>query len=559
MGGQLEPLPLAAGQRGERLADGEVAEPDVGEPLEDGVRGRGARLALAEELQGLGHRHREHLADVTAAEMVLQYRGVEPLPPAHLAGGGDTGHHRQVGVDDPGTVAVGAGALGVGAEQRGLHVVGLRERLADRVEQSGVRRRVAPARAADRGLVYRHHPVAPGHRAADQRTLARARHPGDHGQHTERDVDVHVLQVVQASAAYLQLPGRRPYRRLQGGPVVQVPPGGGVTVPQTLYGAFEADGAARRTGTRAEVDHVVGDRDHFRLVLHDQHRVALVSQLQQQVVHPLDVVRVQPDRRLVEDVGHVGERRAELADHLGALGLAARQRDRRPVEREVAQADLRERVQRVLERGEQRRRRRFVETVNPPGQVADLHRARVSDADALDLRGPGLLAEPGTAALRAGGESDRAVRERPDVRLHCLGVLGQHRLLDPRDQPLVRHVDARDLHPDRLVAEEVVQLFLGELADRLVRVEEAGRIVEPGVPAAPGVAGDGDRALVERLAVVVQLGQVDVGDGAPAFAARAHAADDAEAAPLLHGFPAALERDRARSADRRDVEGERLG
>src|SRR5664279_5706050 len=45
VGGQLEPLPLAAGQRSERLAEDEVAEPDVGEPVEDGVRGRRARLA----------------------------------------------------------------------------------------------------------------------------------------------------------------------------------------------------------------------------------------------------------------------------------------------------------------------------------------------------------------------------------------------------------------------------------------------------------------------------------------------------------------------------------
>jgi hypothetical protein len=55
VGGQLEPLPLAAGQRGERLAEAEVAEPDVGEPVEDGVRGRRARLAGAEELLGLGY------------------------------------------------------------------------------------------------------------------------------------------------------------------------------------------------------------------------------------------------------------------------------------------------------------------------------------------------------------------------------------------------------------------------------------------------------------------------------------------------------------------------
>jgi len=71
---------------------------------------------------------------------------------------------------------------------------------------------------------------------------------------------------------------------------------------------------------------VVGDRDRLGLVLHDQHGVALVAQLQQQVVHPLDVVGVQPDRRLVEDVGDVGERRPEVADHLGALRLTARQR-----------------------------------------------------------------------------------------------------------------------------------------------------------------------------------------------------------------------------------------
>jgi hypothetical protein len=61
---------------------------------------------------------------------------------------------------------------------------------------------------------------------------------------------------------------------------------------------------------------MVGDRDRLGLVLHDQHGVALVAQLEQQLVHPLDVVRVQADRRLVEDVGDVGERRPEVPDHL---------------------------------------------------------------------------------------------------------------------------------------------------------------------------------------------------------------------------------------------------
>ena len=53
---------------------------------------------------------------------------------------------------------------------------------------------------------------------------------------------------------------------------------------------------------------MVGDGDRLGLVLYDQDRVALVAELEQQLVHPRDVVRVQPDRRLVEHVGHVGER-----------------------------------------------------------------------------------------------------------------------------------------------------------------------------------------------------------------------------------------------------------
>ena len=108
--------------------------------------------------------------------------------------------------------------------------------------------------------------------------------------------------------------------------------------------------ATGRTGTGAEVDDVVGDGDRLGLVLHDEHGVALVPQPQQQVVHPLDVMGVQARRGLVEHVGDVGERGAEMADHLDALRLAARQRARRPVEREVAQPDLHERVEGLLQR-----------------------------------------------------------------------------------------------------------------------------------------------------------------------------------------------------------------
>src|SRR5207248_6331961 len=88
-------------------------------------------------------------------------------------------------------------------------------------------------------------------------------------------------------------------------------------------------------------------------------------------------------------------------------------------------------------------------------------------------------------------------------------------------------------HLDGLLVEEVVELLLGVLEDRLVRVEQARLDEDPRCPPAIHlVAGNGDRALGERLGVIEELGQVDVGDRAPAFAARAHAAVYAEASSL---------------------------
>ena len=96
--------------------------------------------------------------------------------------------NRQVGVDRARALARRARALGVGAEQRGLDAVGLGERLADRVEQPGVGRRVGPPRAPDRRLVDDvTSSGSAGRLAVDQRALARARHAGDDGEHAERD------------------------------------------------------------------------------------------------------------------------------------------------------------------------------------------------------------------------------------------------------------------------------------------------------------------------------------------------------------------------------------
>ena len=176
----------------------------------------------------------------------------------------------------------------------------------------------------------------------------------------------------------------------------------------------------------------------------------------------------------------------------------------------------------------------------------------------VDLRRPRGLGEAGAAALGALREDDRPVHERADVGLHRLPVLGQERLLDLRDQPGVGEVDALDLELRRLLVEQVVQLPLRELRDRLVGREEAAAAQDPAEPAVHAHAGDRDRALVDRLGVVVERGEVEVRRRAPALAAGAHAAGDAELAALLDLPAALLEGDRPRPTDRRHVERERL-
>ena len=207
-----------------------------------------------------------------AAEVVFQHRRLEPLSLALLAGGRDRVHESQFGVDDAGAVAGGAGTLGVGAEQRRLHAVGLRERRADRVEQSGVRRRVAPSRAADRGLVDR-----------------RSRRPGPTPSRgsvssfpspatpvtttsTPSGMSTSTSCRLWALAPRTSEHARGcPHRRLQGGPVVQMAAGDRAAGPQPVDGSLEHHLAAGRTGAWAEIDDVVGDLDRLRLVLDDEH------------------------------------------------------------------------------------------------------------------------------------------------------------------------------------------------------------------------------------------------------------------------------------------------
>ena len=75
-------------------------------------------------------------------------------------------------------------------------------------------------------------------------------------------------------------------------------------------------------------------------MLHDDDGVPGVAQLFENVDEPGGVARMKADAGFIEHEERIDEARAETRRQVHALRLAARQRARRPVEREIAKADL---------------------------------------------------------------------------------------------------------------------------------------------------------------------------------------------------------------------------
>jgi hypothetical protein len=98
-------------------------------------------------------------------------------------------------------------------------------------------------------------------------------------------------------------------------------------------------------GAGPEIDDMIRKADDRGFVLDDEHRVALVAQPKQDAAHPLHVVCVQSHARLVEDVGHVRETRAQVSHELHSLRLATGQAAALPSQGEIAEPDVHQIIQ----------------------------------------------------------------------------------------------------------------------------------------------------------------------------------------------------------------------
>ena len=334
--------------------------------------------------------------------------------------------------------------------------------------------------------------------------------PGHGDEPSDREVDVDALQVVHRRAA-----DREPAALVVLAPRRNEDPALAAQErtshrPRRLRDRLRETLADDLTAVLAragpEIDHPVGRAHHLLVVLDDEDGVADVAELLERVDEPSVVALVQPDRGLVEDVEDADELRPDLRRQPQPLSLAARQRLRRPVELEIADADVLEEHQplaHLLEDAptDELLGLRQLELVDEPQRTCDRHLREPVDREVADRHREHLGLESRSMALGARSEAHvllDAVARMRRVRLAVAPLqvveetLERHRVLALPAHPVA--VRDEDLLGPRPVQEPI--LLLGRRARATAR--RAGSRSAPRSPRSPSRRSSGSRSSTGR-------------------------------------------------------------
>ena len=183
----------------------------------------------------------------------------------------------------------------------------------------------------------------------DQRGFSAARNAGDHGEQAERDLGIHLFQIVLARAADGQFLAVALAARRGDGNALRA---GEILAGERFRRVLDFGGgaaghqfAAQASRARTEIDDVIRALDCLGVVLHHKHGVAHVAQVGEGFQQAIVVARMQADGRLVEHVEHAAQFGADLRGQADALRLAAGEGGGGAVEAEIVQADGGEKFQ----------------------------------------------------------------------------------------------------------------------------------------------------------------------------------------------------------------------
>ena len=397
--GELDPLALAAGQSGQGLSQRQVGQAH----LQHGPQGLAQFPVLPKEFIGFPGGHIQNLHNVLAPIGVGQGLLAVAFSLAGLTNRGHRVHKHQLRDDLSPAAAAGAAALAVEGEQGRLHTVFRCHHLSDFVKESQEGCGGGASGGRHRRLVDQHHPVGvfPGKHVPDQRAFAGARHARNRGEYIQRNVHVHILQIVDTGIAHRQKCPGLPGRGLQGFDVLHRLAGFCTGAQQGLIAALKQNPSAVFARLGAHIDDLVGNGDHVPVMLHNQHRVAPIPKIPQEPGHPVYIPGMHSGAGLVKNVGHTRQGASHIPHQLQPLGLSPGQGGRFPVHGKIGQADVdhpgkgcRQRVHDGFCSG-------VGNGVQHRPELRKLHGAHLINAAARHLAGKGSGIQPASAAVGA--------------------------------------------------------------------------------------------------------------------------------------------------------------
>ena len=444
--GNLEPLGLPAREGRGAFAQGQVTQPQLTEQVQLFLH----LFHPAEQLPGLVHRAGHQLGQADGAAVpggVTDGIGLSGVaqPPAVGAGDRHIGEELDVHGDLPGAVAAGtAQGTGVVGEIPGLASDGFglgqgRKQPPQIVQHPAVSGHRGADVGPDGGRVDHVDPadalglqgfdmarqglsgdpgLQSGHQALQyQGGLARAGYPGHHRQAAFGQPEAQGMDGMQGTG--LQGDGAFGKQRL----ALDALPGPDHLAPRqersdqtvgVLGGVLHRAGGYHTApvlpGAPAHLHQPVGGPQHLGVMLHQNDGVAVACQVPDDPQQALHIGGMQPDGRLVQHIQHAGALAAHRPGQLYPLPLSGGKGAAGPVQSQIAQAQVQQAAGGVLELGCDAgghllhgRGHLPGHGGHPAGQCVQRHGRGLGQRNAPQQGGTGPGAQPGPAAVGAGG------------------------------------------------------------------------------------------------------------------------------------------------------------
>src|SRR5258707_1535504 len=453
---EFEPLRFTPGKRGGGLSQAQISEADFVQHLQFGNDLR----SIDEKCKRLAHRELQNLMDVSVVVTDFQHAALEARAAAFLADELDVREKLHFHGDRAVALArLAAPARHVERKMPGgiapaLGIRSVGKRFANSIKRFQIRCGIRVGGATNRRLVDDNRfddlrvalgavaeflgaaAVAFGRQRAiqnimNQRGLPRAADAGHHRQHSERNHQVHALQIVQRSAEQAQEFAVRLVaivRNRNAQLSAEISPGERFLLAEHgLVRAREEQLAAELAGAMAEIDHMIRRQNRVRIMLDDQNGVAEIAQRFQDINQPLRIARMQADGRFIENVQRADQMRAQRRRKLNALRFPARQRGGQAVQREIIEADLVQKLQpraHFLQNLVGNLGLRFRELQLREKHARFFHRelADVRDGFSGHVNSASFRAQPCAAAFRARSVTAIAAEKNPHMQLVFLAL-----------------------------------------------------------------------------------------------------------------------------------------